>query len=503
MELYSNTLLKSFNDSYDKVLVKQESIRKEVANMVYCFYTRNKNAINNYITKYALNSATHTTMIYDSVNRTYEPTISGNQIGIFSQATVKILPKIHIDIVNKVLDLTCTIYNPGVDRYFTNEAGEINEDATKEINQIYESMEFNKRVKDIYKSGYLFNTVLIQSTFRDGKNDFNIIYPNFCSVNSYDYNYFIPKEIMISKSINNEDMIVYWNNTEHYYLNYDNKKIPVTDENGNGNDFKNPLESLPFSVLRFQESSDFWGEPQQDLIENNIWYDLRESNSMFVEFFQGLGVGVGVNLGREGQINISPNTTILKDNVRADMVPPSLEFSNTNAPLSELRENLDFFYKRIGNSKGLSPSSMNNDVTAQSGVAKLYDSAELFVKRDLHKDIMMSFEKKFFEKLKLVNNYYNDSYKIPDGLIMRIEFQEPEYLTDTLQAVEKQKFELENNIKSAIDIILADNPDLTTEEAISILEKNIKLNNEYKEKAGQTGEGNTTGNSNRSGNGNS
>ena len=38
--------------------------------------------------------------------------------------------------------------------------------------------------------------------------------------------------------------------------------------------------------------------------------------------------------------------------------------------MSDLRENLDLFYKKIGNSKGLSPQSMSNDVTGQSGVAK-------------------------------------------------------------------------------------------------------------------------------------
>jgi len=48
----------------------------------------------------------------------------------------------------------------------------------------------------------------------------------------------------------------------------------------------------------------------------------------------------------------------------------------------------------------------------------------------------------------------------------------------------KEKFELETGIKSAVDLIIAENPDLTTDEAIQILEKNLKLNKEY----GQTEE---------------
>ena len=70
------------------------------------------------------------------------------------------------------------------------------------------------------------------------------------------------------------------------------KHIAVTDNEGNVNiAMFNPYGELPFCRITFQSSSDYWGEPQQDLIENNIWYDVRESNNMFVEMFQGLGGG--------------------------------------------------------------------------------------------------------------------------------------------------------------------------------------------------------------------
>ena len=41
---------------------------------------------------------------------------------------------------------------------------------------------------------------------------------------------------------------------------------------------------------------------------------------------------------------------------REDMAKPSLEYASTNAPMSDLRENLDLFYKKIGNSKGFEPA---------------------------------------------------------------------------------------------------------------------------------------------------
>jgi len=284
---------------------------------------------------------------------------------------------------------------------------------------------------------------------------------------------------MISKFVNDEDMIVYWSDKEHFYIDSDNEKIAVEDEEGNVNAAMiNPYKEIPFAVLRFQSSSDFWGEPQQDLAENNIWYNVMESNRLFVEMFQGLGIGVGINLGKNATVTNAPNTMIMVNDVRDDMERPSIEFASTNAPLGELRENLDFYYKRIGNSKGLSPQSMSNDITGQSGVAKAYDSIELAIKKDNHKHIMKQFEKELFQKIKLVYNFHSDK-KLSDDLMFNVDIIEDEPETDVTKEIELNNFKLEKNIISVIDLMIKDNPDLTTEEAIQRIQDNKKLNEVY------------------------
>ena len=47
--LYENTLLQSFQKGQQDLLIKQEVLRKEITNMIYCFYTNNKSGINYYI----------------------------------------------------------------------------------------------------------------------------------------------------------------------------------------------------------------------------------------------------------------------------------------------------------------------------------------------------------------------------------------------------------------------------------------------------------------------
>jgi len=404
--LYSDTLLKSFNDKYDELLIKEEKLRKEIATMIYCFYTNNKSGINYYVKKYMLDSGVHDLKIWNSATRSIETLPDGsNQVGMFTEKTVNIMPKIHIDIVRKVIDLVCTILNAGADRYLLDGVN-INQTETDNLMELYEEMNYSQSIIEQYKQGWLFNTILAQPVYRNGTIEIDIITPNFCSVETYENDYSRMKAVMISKSINNEDMIVYWSDTEHYYINSKGVKLNVTDEEGNSNGMRNPFGTLPFAKLSFNQSSDFWGEPQQDLVENNIWYDVKESNQIFVEMFQGLGVGLGVNLGKTEVVSISPNTIIQVDNVRADDQPPSLTFASTSAPLAELRESTDYMYRRIGNSKGLSSASMTNEVTEQSGVSKAYDSLELQIKKDSHKIVMKNYERELFEKIRLVNNYY-------------------------------------------------------------------------------------------------
>lgn len=476
--LYENTLLKTFDSKYNDLLVKQELLRKDIATMIYCFYTCNKSSINYYLKQYMLNSGIHDSKVWDSqLQLVTSIPDSSNQIGMFSEKTVKIMPKIHIDIVNKVLDMVCTIYNAGADRYLMNE-NNVDETATEKLMNIYNGFNAAKLIVDIYKQGYIFNTVLVQPVWRNEKIELDIITPNFCSVESYDNDFEKAKEVFISKSIDDEDKIVYWSDTEHYYLTATGEKESVTDEEGNNNGMKNPYGELPFAVLRFQCSSDFWGEPQQDLIENNIWYDVQESNKFFVEMFQGLGVGLGINLGKNGTVSLSPNTLICVDKVRTEDQTPSLNFSSTGAPLSELRDSIDAYYKRIGNSKGLSAQSMTNDISDQSGISKAYDSAELQIKKDSHKIVMKAFESELWEKIKLVYNY-NAKDKIPDGLTFRIDIVEDEPMINVSDEIAITEFKLEKNMISIVDLMIKDNPDLNTDDAMRILEENKKLNEKY------------------------
>jgi hypothetical protein len=200
--LYENVLLKTFNQKYSELLIRQENLRKEIATMIYAFYTNNKPLINYYLKKYMLDSGVHDLQVWDAkIGRHKTIPDESNPVGMFTEKTVNIMPKIHIDLVGKVLDLCCSIYNAGADRYLLDENSDINQDLTEKLMDLYESMDFQKKIIDIYKQGYLFNTVLVQPVWRNDKVELDIITPNFCSVESYDNDNSRAKAVMISKSV--------------------------------------------------------------------------------------------------------------------------------------------------------------------------------------------------------------------------------------------------------------------------------------------------------------
>jgi len=84
-----------------------------------------------------LNSGVHDSRVWDSQMQLLTTVPDGsNQVGMFTEKTVKIMPKIHIDLVNKVLDMVCTIYNAGADRYLMTE-NKVDESATEKLMSIY------------------------------------------------------------------------------------------------------------------------------------------------------------------------------------------------------------------------------------------------------------------------------------------------------------------------------------------------------------------------------
>jgi hypothetical protein len=459
----SQQLTELSEQTYAAYLTAAESARKESAWMLWCFYENNLSEIKRYIVRYMMESSVTDELVYNPRDKCYDNIGSGG-FGLFSRETTRIIPKNHFNLTGKVLDLIATLYNGDVDRWLVNRHGEIDEKQTKLLQDLYEDAEMETAAQEFYEKALFFNTVLVSPVWRRGSMQIDTYTPNFLTVRTDPDDYLSLRALWLDKEVESEDAAVYWDDRSHYIELRTGERIPV----GNNTDMKNIYGALPFEVLRIKKGSDFWGEGQADLVENNIWYDIRENNNIFVEMFQGLGVGLGINLGQRDEIQLKPNTIINVENVREGKVQPDLRFASTNAPLSELRESANDYYKKIGNSRGISGQAFSNEIITTSGVAKAYDNQELVNKRTKHRTVLKRFEKRFYEKFRMVYNYHARQENLPllkEGLKLHVDFIEPQKLITQDEELKRWDFELKNGLASPIDYLIYRNPDLTTEEA--------------------------------------
>lgn len=504
----TQVLIKALHDIDYNNLALDETLRLEIANLVFAFWKNNKPEIDRYNASYLFNSAP----IVDYAKRTLGNNFTGGafwgsvagmvagsqtdsavpafptspRLGMLSKETIKIMPKIHFDALNKIIKQRCILYNNGVDRYLVNEEGEEDEEQTKLLNQIYEDANINKKQFEYYEGAFIFNTVLVGVKWRDEKIFIDTLTPNFCSVEVDNDDYTKMGKLLIhayrylpdfADAITGQEIIIVWTPTEHYYLQMDGEtKINVSDGNGNTNNGKNDYGVIPYVKMQMNGSSDFWGEPRQDMVEQNIWLDFLESNIVYVQTFQGVGVALGVNLGRTGDLQVTPSTIITVDDAPKTDHPPSLTFSKTEAPLLELRELADGFFKSMCNSAGLTVQSFAKDSNSQSGVAKKYDNQELDTLRQSDKNIMVDYEKDLYEMIKIVYNKNTKGVKLNEDLKFKIDFIEDAPVLTTKDKIIKDEFYLKNELMSPVNLIMQDNPDLSEDEAVQYLKHVKELN---------------------------
>jgi hypothetical protein len=480
---YENKIINDLELSYKRIESDREKMRIDIAVLLYDFYTLSTPNIKQHIIRYMRDSEVRSNFVYDKRLGAYQK-VDGKGLGLFSEQTTRIFPKLHYDIINKTLDLTCTLYNSGADRYLTNDNGDIDEEQTHLLLELYEDAKINKKIKELYKQGYFYNCVLANPVKREVM-EVDIIQPCFFTVKPKPNNYEEAEVLYIMKVVNDKDYRAVWTNEQHYYLD-DKGKIQAVPGNEN---YINPYKTIPFAKLKFKDSCDYYGEPQLDLVEQNVWLDIRGSNNLFVEMFQGMGVGTAINLGKSGEISISPNMIIAVDNAGKDNVPPSLTFESTNAPLGELRANFDYYYKTIGNSKSLSAQSFSNEAVSQSGVAKAFDNQEMETKRQSHKDIMIDFERDLFKIFRIVYNKENPKTKLNENLKFNIDIIEPVQTMQKKDEIMQWDFEFKNGLKSKVDYLIYHNPDLTIEQAEKLLINIQEQNKKY----GTTSEIQTSG----------
>jgi len=405
----------------------------------------------------------------------------------------ELISKMTLNITKKIIDKVSMVYKYPPNRVLTDDDGEELEEDGQAYSQWVNYVEtFDNNISEAEKQKNLFHKVLWRTHF-------NPIMKKWKFLIEWDYRaHFIDGDplnpigfsvpiIIASENLDREHRV---SGNEQIYLYYDDKNCfyyntkgqtwtYYTDYNGErkDNDGVNIYGVSPYVELRK-------GVPvyqyetigAQDLISANQSINQNLNNLNMALHYQAFGViwdnsGLDKEAGKE--IVIGPNRQV---HVGNDVTLNNLDL---NPKLIEMIDTVKFEVQAISNIYNLTVN-WHQEATPVSGFSLIVQNMDYIEQRQKDVDEAKMQENAIFRTIKSQQDYHKADLgegepTIPDAKL-RVDFQELDLPINNLEEITVKNFKLENNIITPIDLILADNPDMTRAEAELKYEENKKIN---------------------------
>lgn len=384
------------------------------------------------------------------------------------------MPRVIVNDIPQMVSRSCLLYHNQPERIYSRK--NLSDEQNKVLNKTY------KHYKDFHRLAKTLNTILVRPIWNEKLKKFEFVKlgRHFATAITSDDNQYDLQELIYGREVKNskgENEIVYFHWTE------DN--VWVTDENENEisiskvlgdekatND--NPYKRIPFSVLRLQDSDDFWGDgisTYVNLIEQN---NLKLIDALYKQWLS-FGYPIGTNLGIEAnRFNVAPYEPIMVNNSKVDEIQPSLQFPSPDHKVEEDKALIDWTRKAGGTAQGLSASSMSQDETAMSGYAKTIDNLPLLEKNNDDIEALKEFEIDLFEMMKLESKISKGTSF--EGIeLLEVNFKKYEFPKTIDEIWKEREFNYKYNLQSELDWLMQDRNGLTEDEAKEILKSNRLL----------------------------
>lgn len=241
----------------------------------------------------------------------------------------------------------------------------------------------------------------------------------------------------------------------------------------------------PFVVFRNDlATDDFWNVRDKDILDVVEQILVAFTELRYLQRFGAFGLKyvVGGKLPENGALDITGILEILPP--VGSQVPGQQssvqvgEFSNT-ARIKELSDSIFDLLKFLYDLYGISIDRLVTSGQATTAESKHVDRQTLQEYIETQQEIWRVNEENLFATLTAVYNRDHESAKLPAGLEIQVDFEDPQSsAVDMAAKIEANMAKVQNNLMSVIDWIREDNPDLSEEEAKTVYLKNKSLNDE-------------------------
>lgn len=288
---------------------------------------------------------------------------------------------------------------------------------------------------------------------------------------------------------------IWWTGSFHFTTN--GKGSIVNPDTGDiiatpsDEDIANPIEELPFEDFSIDQDGSYWSYGGDDLVDGAVLVNSLISNMNHINVTQGYGQMVMTGKNLPNNTLVGPDKVIKLEYEKDEDPQPTVDFLNSNAPISDLRANIEMYVALLLTTNNLSTTGISMQLNAQgsfaSGIALAIDKAESQEDVIDQQQVFLDKEPNVFRKVaKWIEVLKSDGektidpeleeFQLPDDFERDLEvvFGDPQPIVSESEHLDNLKKRKDLGISTMIDLLKMDQPGLTDEQAESKLKEILK-----------------------------
>lgn len=421
----------------------------------------------------------------------------------------------NVSFSRKIIDKKAIVYQNGVKREYPG-----NEQDSKNLEQVYDLVDFDSKMKKTNKYSELFKNSLVQvypyedkiigkwkymlkvlapylyDVIEDADNpeQARVVIFSYYSSSTSASSYKEPGQSGVRESNtiggNESDGVnqiiadspndqgkpkkryVWWSNNYHFTTDEKGLIIPGMQEE----DLLNPFGVLPFVDFSMDKDGFYWAEGGQDIIDASILLNILLTDLYYIMKYQGMGIFYLIGNGVPKNLRVGPSTGITMEKKEGDP-DTQIGFASSNPPIEAHISAIKEYVLYVLSTNNLSVDAINTGASgggAESAIHEMVKNSENMNDVEDQKEMYRDNEPVVYSIIAKVHNHLLEKKLLADKFKEIGKLTEDEYtisfnpyqpfMTET-EKLANIRERLDLFLDSRIDAIMRDNPDLEREEA--------------------------------------
>jgi len=269
------------------------------------------------------------------------------------------------------------------------------------------------------------------------------------------------------------ETFIWW--TDSYHFTTDEMGVIIKEISPD--DLLNPIGMMPAVTIDKNQDGNYWGSGGQDLVDGAILVNVMATDMNAIMYMQGWGQLVisGPNIPTE--YHVGPHTALVLE-TREGQTAPNVELISNNPPIDSWLKVIEQYVALLLSTNDLSTSAVSMRLDASSfpsGIAMLVDKSEAVGSIEDRRQSFAKAERRIWKISAGWSQLYGGAGQldgefaqigmVPPDVEVSVRYQGEEQIVTEKEKLEIMKMRKDLGLVTELDLILADNPNMTKDEA--------------------------------------